>query len=285
MKNLLIGTAGVPASAVPYDTEGGIRWLKKNGLDVMEIAWVRRVTFKEERARSVRKTARGCGIALTAHGSYYINLNSPDRDKVEASRNRILDAARMGELSGVRSLVFHCGYYGSSRKGAALKKVIRELKKVQAVLEDEGLEIELRPETTGKLSVIGTLKEIIEICNSMEGVHPCIDFAHLYARSGGKLNHLDGFLHVLDQVKEGLGVSALSNLHIHVAGITFGPRGERKHQFLEESTFDYLSLLMALSHANVRGYLICESPVPERDARLLKRTYEGVLRGNIKERA
>jgi deoxyribonuclease-4 len=284
MKDLKIGTAGVPVSAVPYDTEGGIRWLKKNGLDAMEIAWVKRVTFKEERARSVRRAARECGIALTVHGSYYINLNSPDKEKVRASRKRILDAARMGELSGVKSLVFHCGFYSGSRPKTALKNVIRELKEVRSILADEGVKIDLRPETTGKDAQIGTLKEIIEICRNVEGVHPCLDFAHLYAKSKGKLNHLDGFLHVLDQVREGLGADALSRLHIHVAGITYGPRGERKHQFLEDSKFDYLSLLKALCFAGVNGYLICESPVPERDALLIKKTYEGVKRGNIKER-
>ncbi len=40
------------------------------------------------------------GLILTAHGPYFINLASPEEDKVEASIKRILDTARAAYACG-----------------------------------------------------------------------------------------------------------------------------------------------------------------------------------------
>jgi deoxyribonuclease-4 len=70
-----------------------------------------------------------------------------------------------------------------------------------------------------------------------------------------------------------LGEQALQNMHIHVAGIKYGSKGELKHLNLEESDLDYTGLLRALKDYDAGGFVICESPNLEEDALLLQATY------------
>jgi deoxyribonuclease-4 len=62
-------------------------------------------------------------------------------------------------------------------------------------------------------------------------------------------------------------------MHIHVSGIAYGNKGEQKHLMLQESDFQYTELLRALKEKEVKGVVICESPIMEDDALLLQKTY------------
>jgi len=59
-------------------------------------------------------------------------------------------------------------------------------------------------------------------------VAPCIDFAHLHARSGEE-NSYEEFTGQLKRIENKLGWSGLENIHIHVSGIEYGQKGERRH--------------------------------------------------------
>ena len=48
-------------------------------------------------------------------------------------------------------------------------------------LNDEGVMIDLRPETTGSPTQFGTVAEIVKLATEIPGVFPCIDFSHLHA--------------------------------------------------------------------------------------------------------
>ena len=127
----------------------------------------------------------------------------------------------------------------------------------------------------GKASQFGTVEEILRLCAELEGLAPCMDFAHWHARTG-KSNSYDEFTSILIQIKNKLGQVALDNMHIHVSGIAYGNKGETKHLNLQDSDFQYTELLKALRDYNVKGTIICESPSIEDDAILLKNTYKSL---------
>ena len=63
-------------------------------------------------------------------------------------------------------------------------------------------------------------------------------------------------------------------MRIHVSGIEFGEKGERRHLMLSQSDFNYIDLLRALKDCRVKGVIVCESaPYLERDALLLQQVY------------
>ncbi len=275
MKKLLFGTAGIPHSAQIDSSIEGIKQVKKLGLGCMELEFVQGVRVNEEMAVKIAKTAKENRIILSVHAPYFINFNSPDKKKVHASRYRLLRSARIGHLCGAVSVVFHPGFYMEKEKGDVYKVIKQEIAQITKVLKGEGNTILIRPEVTGKLSSFGDLGEVLRLSREIENVLPCVDFAHLHARTG-EYNSYEEFCKVLKLIEHKLGKTALQEMHIHVAGIQYGPRGERKHLNLEESDLNYSDLLRALKDFDVRGIIICESPNLEEDALLLQKKYKSL---------
>jgi len=243
----------------------------------MELEFVRRVSMGEEKASRVKALAQKLDVSLSVHAPYYINLNAADREILEASKKRLVLAARIGALCGAAGIAFHAGSYMGETPARALRTIKKHLRDVRRILLSEGNKILLWPESAGRHTQFGTTTELIELCGETEGTAPCIDFAHLHAAAGGALKY-DGFATALEQVRSGLGAGALSNLHMHVSGIRYGKKGELEHINLDESDFDYQSLLLALRDFSVGGRLICESRDREADALLLKQMYESLER-------
>ena len=274
MEKLFFGTAGIPKSSFPKDTPGGIKRVAQLGLGCMELEFVRGVYLKRiEAAQDVLDTALKENVMLSVHAPYYINLNSREERKIKASQRMILDSARMAFLSGARSVVFHAGFYMEDTAEVTYCNIKKGIKEILKRMNDEGIKVILRPELSGKPSQFGSLAEILALSSELEGVAPCIDFAHYYARSG-TFNSYEDFAFTLKRVEETLGAKALKNLHLHVSGIDYGPKGERKHLVLKDSDFNYRQLLKALADYGAAGLVICESPSLEEDALLLKTTYD-----------
>jgi len=272
---LLFGTAGVPISTPkPKSSVNGILQVRSLGLDAMELEFVRGVKMGDELAIKVKQVSQEANVVLTAHGPYYINLNSPDPAKVKASINRILDTARVAFKVDGWSVVFHPAYYGKDEPEMVYDRVEKALKQVIDTLKDEGIEIWIRPETMGGLAEFGSLEEIIKLSEELEYVLPCVDFAHIHARSLGEYNTYEEFTEILETIEKRLGKETLKNMHMHFSGIEYGDRGEIKHLNLEESDFNYVDLAKALKDYSVEGVIISESPNIEKDALLLKQTYK-----------
>jgi deoxyribonuclease-4 len=275
MTGLLIGTAGTPRSAEVKSTIGGIERVAELGLGCLELEFVRGVHMGEKVAHEVAEAAARSGIRLTAHGPYYINLNAREPDKVRASQERILKTARVGAMCGAVSVTFHAAFYMGDPPEQVYETVKKNLAAVLDELDAEGNHIWIRPEVVGKPSQFGDLEEILNLSVELERVAPCIDFAHYHARTG-RYNSHDEFSAILSRIEERLGRAALDDMHIHVAGIAYGDKGERKHLDLEESDLAYVELMQALRDHDVKGVLVCESPNLEGDALLLQETYRGL---------
>ncbi len=270
----LFGTAGVPRSAPSGSTVAGIRRLSELSLECMEVQFVRGVRMSSSTAREVRKAAEEHGIYLSVHAPYYINLNASESAKREASLQRIISSALAAHACSAVDVVFHPAYYLKAGREETYRVVTQMLERALERIRSEAKGVLLRPETTGRRTQFGTLEEVLSLCQELEGVQPCIDFAHIYARSRGGVNSFQDFLRVLEQVESALGREALKSMHIHLSGISYGRGGERSHTTLESSDFRYAEALRALAEFNAGGRIVCESPVLEDDALLLKRTYQ-----------
>ena len=271
-KKLLFGTAGIPRSTKGNNSISGIERVRELGLDCMELEFVQGVRMGEKGAGNVLEAAEKRNIALSVHAPYYINLNSPEEEKLKASLERIYQAARIGSLCGAESIVLHAAFYQKSSKQDTYKRVSKALKELTGQFRDEGIPAVLRPETMGKRTQFGTLEEVLALSTEIEGVMPCLDFSHMHAREG-KENSYSEFMAILSKVEETLGKEGLSNMHMHISGIKYDKNGEKKHLTLKESDFNYPELLRAIKEFEIGGLVICESPILEEDALLLRKTY------------
>jgi deoxyribonuclease-4 len=239
----------------------------------MEMEFVHGVRMKPEAASALKPLAEKSDVVLTAHGPYYINLNAKETEKRKASRERVLRTARVCNQAGGWSITFHAAFLLKMPPVQVHETVKKQMKMVLEVLEKEKNNIWIRPETAGKLAQWGNIDQILDLCEEFPRMMPCVDFAHIYAYTNGKFNTYDDFKALLDKIEGALGTQALKEMHIHVSGIEYGPKGERNHQVLRDSDFNYKDFLKALKDYDVAGCVICESPDLEKDAMVLKKAY------------
>jgi deoxyribonuclease-4 len=277
MAGLLFGTGGIPhTSAKPKNAVNGIKRIAELGLGCTELEFVYGVRMPEAEADQVLNTARKLKVRLTAHAPYYINLNAHEHDKLISSQDRLVQTAHVGSLCGVADIAFHTAFYMKDDPSEVYARVKQLLVGIVAEVRRENRFIWLRPELMGKVSQFGSLEELLNLCSEVDGLAPCIDFAHLHARTG-KYNSYYEFKSVLNLIERKLGRPALDNIHLHVSGINYSNRtGEIMHLNLRESDFKYNELLQALKEQEAKGAVICESPNLEEDALHLQETYHKV---------
>ncbi len=265
----MFGISGLPigegrqkfnhASAIPY--------VKAFGLDAMELLFVHSVNVTDRNKDVILAAKRKNDLYLSAHGSYYVNLNAAEPRKREESVQRILAAAEALAKVGGRSLIFHPGFYLRDSAEAAYAAIREQL----AGLPCRG--IDYRLETTGKPTQFGHIEELVALCKELPACKLCVDFAHIHARGSGALRSYDDFAAVLQLILRELGRPALDDLHIHIGGVAYSHKGEKHHLPVRESDFNYMACLEALKDYDVKGCVICEGPLVEWDALFLKRTF------------
>ena len=274
------GTVGTPRSTPPKPggTVGAVQRLSELGLDAFEIGWVQSVRVKVETCQLIKETAAAANVAISVHAPYFINLNAT-KEEWPKSRKRLMDAAYYGNLAGATDIIFHPGTYFGRPPEQVLEVAIPRLQGCVDELRTGGNPAVLRPETMGKSAQLVTLSDALQMAKQIEGVLPCVDFAHLHARAGdGSVNSYPEWVALLNQYKKALGARSMKRMHIHLAGIQYGPKGERNHLMLAESDFDLKGLMKALREFGCRGRILCESPVMEDDARAIKKAWQRVAR-------
>lgn len=269
------GTVGSPKSTPkkPGGSVGGVIYSAELGLYGLELGWVRSVRVSEKTCAVIKSAAEENDVALSVHAPYYINLNA-DEEEWPKSRKRLMDAAHYGYLAGATDIVFHPGSYFERSPEEVLPDAITRLQGCVIELRTNDNPVILRPETMGKSAMLGSLEDTIKISHEIEGVAPCIDFAHLHARPGdGSHNTYAEWAQTLELYGRELGADALKELHCHLSGIEYSTKGEREHLTLEESDLDFASILLALLDFDCAGRILVESPILEDDAKLIRNAW------------
>lgn len=267
-------TAGMPIRTGKGSYPQAFDVLKKMNLDGMELEFVHGVRMSDDNRIFVKEMAKN--FVITAHGPFYINLNSKEEEKIEASVQRIIDTAAVAAQAGAFSITYHAAFYMGGDKETVFEQVKTQTKRIIDILENEKIKVWVRPETTGKATQWGDIDEIINLSNEFEQVLPCVDFSHLHARSAGEYNTYDEFSKVLEKMGNNIGQYALENFHGHLAGIEYTAKGEKQHLNLENSDMNYKDLIKVMKEFGVKGALVCESPNIEDDCKLLKNYYESL---------
>ena len=272
------GTVGAPKSTAkkPGGSVGAVLRLAELGLDALELGWVQSVRVSEQTCADIRATGQEQDVLISVHAPYFINLNA-DEEEWPKSRKRLMDAAYFGNLAGASDIIFHPGSYFGLPPEEVLPKAIQRLAGCVEELHLAGNLVTLRPETMGKSAMLGSLEDTLAMSQAIPGVLPCLDFAHLHARPGdGSMNTYAEWNRVLELYAEALGEAALQNLHIHLSGIAYGPKGEKEHLPVEEADLDLEALFQALDNLGCQGRILCESPAMEDDALILKAKFESL---------
>lgn len=279
-ESIRFGTVGSPQTTPASGTPAAIAHIRQLGLDHLEIAWVQSVRVSDETCAEIKAAGEKHDVSISIHAPYYINLNSQTAELMAKSDERLLAAARKGYLAGAKDIIFHPGSYHSQPPEQVYERAKEKLLEITGILREEGVKVNLRPETMGKSAMFGTLEEVVQLSADVPGVLPCIDWAHLHARTGdGTFNSYEEFSAALETVRRVLGEEGLHKLHFHISGISYTPKGEKAHLPLNEADLKYRELLQAFVDYGVAAQAAIEAPLPfhTADALTFQATYRRLL--------
>ncbi len=253
------------------------QYISEFGLDVFEYQCGRGVNVGEEKARQFGALCAEKGIGVSLHAPYYISMSSVEEEKRLNSVNYILQSASAVDFMGGNRIVVHTGSCGKLDRDIALQLAKDTMTLSLKALDEQGLgHIHICPETMGKINQLGTLEEVIALCELDERLIPCIDFGHLNARTLGEVNSKEAFKQIIDEIGNRLGEYRQKHFHSHFSKIEYTKGGEKKHLTFEDAVFgpDPTPLMELLCELNLEPTIICESDgTQSEDALTMKNLY------------
>ena len=276
MVNVRFGPAGRPIN-YSGSAKDACSYIKAEGLNAYEYQATYGVKISQSSAHDLKLNSEKEDVLVSMHAPYYLNLSSNKDDVIERSIKRLVQAAKASEWMGAYRIVFHPGFYTGYTSGEAMYRCKYSIEKIIEEVERMGIKNYcFAPETTGKKSQLGNLDEIIEICRSYEHFEPTVDIAHVYARSGGKLNTKQEYGQIFQKLEDELGIKSL---HTHFTHIEYTNAGERKHHILSDENYGppLKPFIEEIVECGWKITVICESPLIDQDALKMKGIYGHII--------
>jgi len=261
MSKIRFGPTGIGKISEITD---GLKNYHELGFGAAEIPFTYGVFIKKDIHKKeigeIRAAAKKFGIRLSIHAPYWINLNSDDEEKVDASKKRILDSCEVAHLLGVKRVVFHAGFYGKGGdRELAYGNIRMRIVEMMKIVKEKGWDVELCPEVMGKKNVFGSIDEVADLVDAT-GCGFCVDVAHVLARYGE---------YEFEKIKDAF---PQKKWHVHFSGIEYGDKGEKKHKLTDEA--EWKKVLGFLKKLDKDVVIINESPDPVGDSVAGKKIWE-----------
>lgn len=265
-----VGPSGSTTTA--SSTLEAVRQVGDLGMTALEVNYVHGARASEGTTRAVGEAAGMLGVALSAHAPYYVSLNSKEEATRRSSVEHVVETARRCMWLGAPMFAVHAGSYSGMPPDQATAGVVARLLEVRRRMDEAGVSgVRIGLETTGRKSAWGTMPEIEAVCDELEFVLPVVDFSHLHARSAGGMRRRRDFAEAVDWA---VGLSD-HLLYCHFQSIEFSDKGEVRHLPVNAWSPDFRVLAPVLLDLDADVHLICESPLLEKDVRLLQRILAG----------
>ena len=137
------------------------------------------------------------------------------------------------------------------------------MKRALAALDEAHLgHIIVCPEVMGKFNQLGTLEEVLALCQLDDRLLPCIDFGHLNARTLGSICGAEDYERILLTMKNEIGEQRMRCFHSHFSQIEYTENGgEKRHLTFADTTYGpyFAPLAEVLVKYDCEPTIICES--------------------------
>lgn len=253
-------------------------FVKNFGLDAYEYEAGRGVNASTDTLKKIGEAAKNNGVKMTVHAPYFISLSSVDEEKRIGSSRYILQSAQALKALGGDLMVIHAGSTAKLDRKVALDYAKGAIEYALQRLTDEGLYgVKLGIETMGKVNQLGTIDEVLSMCEIDGTVVPVVDFGHMNAREQGNVFvTLDDYKRVFELISQKCGSDVAENLHCHFSKIEYTVGGEKRHLTFSDSIYGPEPALLsrAICELGVCPTIICESDGTQaEDALFMKQEY------------
>ena len=290
--SLKLGPAGVPLSCKGRTIVEGMDDITVLGLDAMEVQTVRTIQPQHfDQYWQAGILSWKSDFEMNMHGPYYAELLGSKRE-----RNRTLSkmetSLQAGKIINARHMTFHVGPYGEYEPGTEANEQVANVmagvvERVREVWGDEEEEEdyyafpwvhESEPslvgvETSGRQELWGTVEEVLEVCNHVEGTVPVLNMGHIHARGHGRLRTSEDYAELFDQARETYGGSTF---YCHFAGVEHRMGNALHYTQIKKSDLKFEPFAEYLAEEGdwMDITIISDSPLLEHDAMYMLQHYD-----------
>ena len=289
---LKLGPAGVPLSCKGRTIVEGMDDITVLGLDAMAVQTVRTIQPQHfDQYWQAGILSWKSDIEMNMHGPYYAELlgNKRERNRTLSKMETSLQA---GKIINAWHLTFHVGPYGEYDPGTEANEQVANVmsgivERVREVWGVEGEEEdyaafprvhEAEPslvgiETSGRQELWGTVEEVLEVCNHVEGTVPVLNMGHIHARGHGRLRTSEDYAELFDQARETYGGSTF---YCHFAGVEHRMGNALHYTQIKKSDLKFEPFAEYLAEEGdwMDITIISDSPLLEHDAMYMLQHYD-----------
>ena len=277
-----LGPAGVPLSCKGRTIVEGMDDIIALGLETMEAQTVRLIQPQHfEQYWQAGVLANKAEFEMNIHGPYYSELlgSRVERGRSLAKIEATLQAAR---TINARHITLHAGHYGEFGRGTAANEQAANIfssivDRIHEIWHDDDDEFPVFPwikdgtpskigiETSGRQELWGSLEEVIEVVNHVEGTIPVLNIAHIHARGHGRMKTSEDYGELFDMVRESIGTK---EFYCHFSGIEHRTGNAMHYTQIKKSdlNFEPLAEFIVEDGGWLDITLISDSPLLEHDA-------------------
>jgi deoxyribonuclease-4 len=229
-----------------------------------QMQWACRPLGPDEAAR-FREAVASSGVRrVLTHGSYLMNLASPNPEFLKKSRDCLATEIERCDQLGIPYVVLHPGAHMGQGEDVGLTAIARSLDAVLARTEGRDV-MPLLEVTAGQGSCLGYrfehLAAIFDRVREPERVGICLDTCHLYA-AGYDLASPEGYERTLRDFARIVGMRKLKAIHLNDSKRERGSRVDR-HARSGEGVMGAETFARIVNDRRFRGLpLVVETPGP-----------------------
>lgn len=296
-----LGPAGVPLSCKGRTIVEGMDDIIALGLGTMEVQTVRLISpthFDQYWQAGV--LANKTDFEMNIHGPYYSELlgNRVERGRSLAKIEATLQTAR---TINARHITLHAGHYGEMGRGTSTNEHVANVfagivDRVHEIWNDDDDEFPVFPwikngtpskigiETSGRQDLWGSLEEVLEVVNHVEGTIPVLNIAHIHARGNGRMRTSEDYGELFDQVRETIGTK---EFYCHFSGVEHRSGNANHYTQIKKSdlNFEPLAEFIVEDGGWLDITLISDSPLLEHDAMYMQQCIEKARHKQLEQKA
>ncbi len=296
-----LGPAGVPLSCKGRTIVEGMDDIIALGLETMEAQTVRLIQPQHfEQYWQAGVLANKADFEMNIHGPYYSELlgNRVERGRTLAKIEATLQAAR---TINARHITLHAGHYGDFGRGTVANEQVANIfssivERVNEIWHDdedefpvfpwikEGTPSKIGVETSGRQELWGSLEEVIEVVNHVEGTIPVLNIAHIHARGHGRMKTSEDYGELFDMVRESIGTK---EFYCHFSGVEHRTGNAMHYTQIKKSdlNFEPLSEFIVEDGGWLDITLISDSPLLEHDAMYMLQSIDKAKHKQLERKA
>ena len=296
-----LGPAGIPLSCKGRTIVEGMDDIISLGLETMEVQTVRMIAPQHfEQYWQAGVLANKTEFEMNIHGPYYSELLG---NRVERGRSltKIESTLQAAKTINARHITLHAGHYGEMGKGQAANEQLANVfagivDRVHEIWHDDediypvfpwlkdGTPSKIGIETSGRQELWGSLEEVLEVVNHVEGTVPVLNIAHIHSRGHGSMRTSEDYGEMFDLVRETIGTK---EFYCHFSGVEHRTGNAMHYTQIKKSdlNFEPLAEFIVEEGGWLDITLISDSPLLEHDAMYMLQNIEKARHKQLERKA